>query len=445
MSTTRTEELKERSLQHLFHYHGVVGELNLIFEKGKGVMLTDVDGKELMDMCSVYACCSLGHGREEIIEAAYAQMKKLAFAIANAPMSNIPAIEYSEALADFTPKNITRFQFCTGGGEAVETAIKLAKAYWYFKDKASKYKVICIMDSFHGVFHLSGRLMGSSVGRNYYGPEASGIVRLPHYHCYRCPFGLKYPACDIRCARFLDTIIVEEGKDSIACMIAEPIHSWAGGPPVPEYWPIVREICDKNDVLLIADEIVNGFCRTGKNFGLDHWNVQPDLMVMGKGMTGAYFPFSGLGVTEEIYSIFPGKVLITGLTNTGIPVGCAIAKTALDIYLKEGIAEKVTKLGNHVGNRLEKEFLALPKVGNVSGLGLLQTIELVADKEAKGPSPLEAKTMSGIITRCREQGLFVRGGAGYGTAAIFLTPPLIISKEEMDKGLDVLYSILSEL
>lgn len=445
MDTTRTEELKKRSLKNLFHYHGVVGKVDLILEKGKGIILTDVDGKEYMDMCSTYACCSLGYGRQEIVEAAYEQMKKLSFTVANAPLSNIPAIEYSEALADFTPKNLTRFQFCTGGSEAVETAVKLAKAYWYFKGKASKYKVICIMNSFHGVFHFSGSLMGNAIGRNYYGPEASGIIRLPHYHCYRCPFGLEYPDCGIRCARFLETVIEQEGADSIACMLAEPSHSWAGGPPVPEYWPIVREICTKHNVLLIADEIVTGFCRTGKNFGMDHWNIQTDLMVMGKGMTGAYFPFSGVGVSEEVYSVFPGKVLITGLTNTGIPVGCVIAKVALDIYLKERIAESVTRIGAHIKERLEKEFLPLPNVGNITGDGLHLLIEIVADKETRRRFSPEANIIDVIMNECRENGLFARGQRVYGADLIFFMPPLIITKEEADKELDILYPIIAGL
>ncbi len=445
MDTTRTEELKKRSLKHLFHAHGTVGDVNLILEKGKGIILTDTDGKEYMDMCSFYACCSLGYGREEIVDAAYEQMKKLSFTVANAPYSNIPAIEYTEALAGFVPENITRFQFCTGGSESVETAVKIAKAYWYFKGKASKYKVICIMNSFHGVFHFTGSLMGNATGRKYYGPETPGIVRLPHYHCYRCPFGLEYPACGIRCAHFLETVIEQEGADSIACMVAEPIHSWAGGPPVPEYWPIVREICTKYDVLLMADEIVSGFCRTGKNFGIDHWNVQPDLMVIGKGMTGAYFPFAGFGVSEEVYSVFPGQILVTGLTNTGIPVGCTIAKTALDIYLREKIAENVTKVGNHVKERLEKEFLPLPHVGNVTGLGLLLNLEIVADKETRRRFP-EAMNITDVIReRCWGKGLFMRALGKYEVDVVIITPPLIITKEEVDKELDILYPIIAGL
>ena len=301
------------------------------------------------------------------------------------------------------------------------------------------------MDAFHGVFHFSGSLGGSAITRNYYGPEAPGIVRLPHYHCDHCPFGLKYPDCGIRCAHFLETAIEQEGADSIAFFIAEPIQSWAGGSPAPEYWPIVRDICTKHDVLLITDEIVNGFCRTGKNFGLDNWDVHPDLMVMGKGMTGAYFPFSGVGVSEEIYSVFPGQFLHIGLTNTGVAVGCTIAKAALEIYLKEKLAQNAAELGNHVKERLEKEFLPLPKVGNVTGFGLLQTIAIVADKETGHMFPPEANITEAIVARCLGKGLFVRGVSIYGIDQINIYPPLIITKEEVDKELDILYSIIRDV
>ena len=442
MATKRTEELKRRSVEHIFHTHGPVSQIDFILEKGKGIIVTDTDGKEYMDMCSFYGCCSLGYGNEEIINAAYEQMKKLSFTPTNVPYSNIPAIEYAEALANFTPKNINRFQFCSGGTEANETAVKTAKAYWYFKGKASKYKVICVMSSFHGVFQFTGGLMPSTWGSRPFGPEPSGIVRIPHYHCYRCPFGLKYPDCGIRCAHFLETVIEQEGEESIACMIAEPMHSWAGGPPVPEYWPIVREICTKHHILLITDEIVTGFCRAGKNFGIDNWNVQPDLMTMGKGMIGAYFPFSGVGISDEIYSVFPSQVIVTGLTNTGNVVGCAVAKAVLDIYVRERLAERTAELGKHVRERLEKEFLPLPNVGNVSGLGLLLSMEIVADKQTKRGFPVEMNITGVITRRCREKGLFVRSFGVYGVDLLFIMPPLIITKEEVDKALDVMYPIL---
>jgi adenosylmethionine-8-amino-7-oxononanoate aminotransferase len=447
MATTRTQELKRRSLEHIFHTHGPVGEIDLIFEKGKGIILTDTDGKEYMDMCSFYGCASLGYdGREEIINAASEQMKKLSFTPTNVPYSNIPAIEYAEALANFTPKNINRFHFCSGGSDVVELAIKIAKAYWYFRGKASKYKVICLMGSYHGVFYLSGSLTASIAARGPFGPEAPGVVRIPHYHCYRCPFRLKYPDCGIRCATFLEDVVEQEGEDSIAAFIAEPVHSWTGGPPVPEYWPIVREICTKHDILLIADEIVTGFWRTGKNFGMDNWNVQPDLMTMAKGMSAAYFPISGMGISEEVYSVFPGQALIIGQTHPGNVIGCAVAKAVLDIYVRERIGENATKVGNHVMERLEREFLPLPNVGNVAGLGLELSIEIVADKETKRRFPAEMNICDVIQRRCRGKGLFARALSGLSDVdMVIVIPPLIITKEEVDKELDIMYPILASL
>lgn len=446
MVTKRTQELKRRSEEYIYHTQGPVGEVDLIFEKGKGIIVTDTDGKEYMDMCSFYGCCNLGYGREELIDAAYEQMKKLSYMTTMVPYSNIPAIEYAESLASFSPKDINHFQFGNGGTEAVETAVKTAKAYWYFRGKASKYKVISVVNSYHGVGTLTGSHMGCAVGRNCFGPEASGVVRLPHYHCYRCPFGLEYPDCGVRCAYYLETVIEQEGEDSIACMLAEPMHSWAGGPPVSEYWPIVREICTKHHILLIADEIVNGFCRTGKNFGIDNWNVQPDLMAMGKGITGVHFPFAAVGLSDEVYSVLHGQVLMLGVTTTAHPVGCAVAKAALDIYINERIAEHVTKLGNHVRERLEKEFLPLPNVGNLAGVGLLLSMEIVADKETKCRFPAEMKICDVIRDRCREKGLLIRAFAVFGGVdLVFIYPPLIITKEEADKELDILYPIIAGL
>ncbi|MFC1938714.1 aspartate aminotransferase family protein [Chloroflexota bacterium] len=447
MTTSRTEELKKRSLKHIFHCHGRVPEISLILEKGKGIMVTDTDGKEYMDLCSFYGCSSLGYCNDEIIDTAYKAMKQMSFNSTNVPYSSIPAIEYSETLAKFVPKNITRFQFCSGGSESVETAIKTIKAYWYIKGKASKYKVLCTADAFHGSFYLTGTLMGNPIGRNYFGPEAPGVVRVPHYHCHRCPFHLKYPDCGVWCAHYLEKIIVdEEGADSIAAFIAEPMHSWAGGEPVPEYFPIVREILTKHDILFIDDETVTGFCRTGKNFGIDHWNVQPDLMIMGKGMIGGYFPFAGVGISEEVYSVFPGTTIITGLTNTGNAVGCAIAKAVLDIYIRDNMVEHVAKVGNHVKERLEKEFRPLPHVANVAGLGLNRSIELIADKETKRRFPENVQVIDHIIKQCRAKGLFVRSFSTFGNMEqVFFMPPLIITQEQVDSALDRLYSILSGL
>lgn len=207
----------------------------------------------------------------------------------------------------------------------------------------------------------------------------------------------------------------------------------------------MRGICTKHNVLLIIDEIVTGFCRAGKNFGIDHWNVQPGLMVMGKVMTGAYFPFSGAGVSEEVYSVFPGQILITGLTNSGILVGCVIAKAALDIYIGERIADHVTSVGTRAKERLEKEFLTLPNVGNIAGQGLNLSMEIVANKETKHRFVSEVNIIDKIVSKSWGNGIYVRGQRVYGADLIFFLPPLIMTEEEADKELDMLYPVIASL
>lgn len=447
MVTTRTQELGKRSVAHLFHTFGVPGtKPELIFETGKGIILTDTNGREYMDMCSFFHCCNLGYGRRDIIEAAYEQMKKLTFMVMTAGSSNIEAIEYAEALAEFTPKNINHFFFCTMGSAAVESAIKFARVYWYLQGKPTKLKVIGLTEAYHGATLFATGLMTDPEIRTAFGPDDPSIVHMPNYNCYRCPFGLNYPDCDIKCAHFLEGVIKAEGEGRIAAFIAEPVQGYGGGiTPPPEYWPIIREICTKRDILLIADEVMTGFCRTGKNFAVDNWNVEPDLMTMGKGITGVYFPEAAVGISDEIFNTLADEYIFHGFTTCGHPVGMAVAKKALEIYINEGIAAHVTKLGNHVRERLEKEFLPLPHVGYAGGLGLFQAIEIVADKETKRRFPPEVDVRSVIQAKCWEKGLLPRMYTNLREDRMSVAPPLIITEEEMDKELDIAYPILAGL
>ncbi|MCK5428487.1 MAG: aspartate aminotransferase family protein, partial [Anaerolineales bacterium] len=286
MVTKRTQELKEKSAAHVFHSFGmVVDKPEIIWEKGKGVTLWDTDGNEYLDICSFFQCCNLGYGRKELHNAALEQMNQLEYATTISPYGNIPTIEYATELAKVTPKNINRFFFNTGGTEANETAFKIAKFYWYMKGKPTKYKIICLKDAYHGSGFLTGSLSGWVNMRNYFGPEAAGVVRIPNYNCYRPSPGFEGPDGVIKAAKYLETAIDQEGEDSVAAFITEPEQGWAGGIPAPpEYFPIIREICTRRNVLWIDDEVMSGFCRTGKMFAVEHWNLEPDIMTMGKGI-----------------------------------------------------------------------------------------------------------------------------------------------------------------
>ena len=216
--------------------------------------------------------------------------------------------------------------------------------------------------------------------------------------------------------------------------------------PPPEYWPIVREICTRRNVLMIDDEVVTGFCRTGKNFAVDHWNVQPDLMCMAKGMAGVYFPLAAVGVNDKVYAPLVDNVLMVGFTTGGHPAACALGKAVIDIYIKDKMCEHVTEIGNHIQKRFDQEFLTLPNVGHAGGLGLLKVIEVVADKETKRRFPPEIDIMHNVVLKkCLENGIFLRI---YGTRRhdrMSVSPPLIVTKDEVDKALDRLYPILADL
>lgn len=447
--TTRTQELQKRSQAHGFNtYGGVVGiQPEKIWEKGRGIRLTDTDGKEYIDLSSFFLCANLGYCRKELVDVAYEQMQKLTYAISFANSNNIPAIEYAEALAKFTPENINHFYFCNSGSEANESAIKIAKAYWHAQGKASKYKILSLMEGFHGLAGFVTGFLPEGDLRPFFGPEAPGIIRVPNYNCYRCPLSLTYPGCDITCAKYLERVIGEEGENTIAAFIAEPEQGYGGGiAPPPEYFPMVRDICTRHNVLFISDEVITGFCRTGRNFGVDNWNVKPDMMAMAKGMAGVHFPVAGIGISDKVYAGLANTLIMTGHTTGGHPVAMAVGKAALDIYIKERMCEHVTKLGNHIKERFEKEFLPLPNIGYAGGLGLFHTIEVVADKETKRRFPLEMDIMHTVVLpKCMERGLFVRVFSTTRHDRIAISPPLMITQEEIDTALDILYPILAGL
>ena len=450
MRNKRTEEWAERARTHLLGSDGVVGgRAEVIFEKGKGITLTDVEGKEYTDISSFVQACNLGYDNTEIIDAMTEQMHKLHFGYSSGAYNynTIPGIELAEELSKVAYENINHFIFSTGGSESDEWAIRLAKSYWYVKGKATKYKVFCLTNGYHGQGSLTCGLMGSPAARLPYGPEVPGIVRVPTYYCYRCLLGREYPDCGLACAKHLETMIEEEGEDSIAAFIAEPVQGFGGAiAPPPEYFPMVSKICTDHHVLFIADEVITGFCRTSKMFALEHWNVEPDIIALAKGMTGAYAALGAVGFSDEIHSTLLGSGFALGSTGPSSLAAVAGAKAALNIYIRDSVAEHVAKVGKYAKERLINEFLPLPHVGDIGGLGLLLSIEIVADKDTKQRFPLERDIMKSVVMRqCYEKGLFPRFYKSVHHDRLSFSPPLIITEAEVEKALDILYSIIAEI
>jgi putrescine aminotransferase len=444
MVSQETAELIKWDQEHIMHPAWKIGQelMGVVFEKGHGVFIQDIDGKEYLDAGSQLVSNNLGHGRMEIIDAAIEQARKLQFATVFAGWTHKTIIKCAQKLAEVTPPGLDHFMFVSGGSESVELSVQLARVYWQIRGKKN-CKIISLYNAYHGASIGSATLTGLSpeFWENI-GPMAQDIIHIPNYYCYRCPFGLEYPTCSIQCAHFLEQTIKSEGAESVAAFLAEPIQGSGGciSPP-PEYWPMVRKICTENNVLLIGDEVMSGFARSGKLFALQHWNVVPDIMAMAKGITGCYFPFGAVAVNDKVWEGLQGY-RAHGFTWSGNPIGAAAAIAAIDIYVKEKVADNVAKVGQHLEERFEVEFAPLPCVGTLKGMGLLRSIEIVKDKATKALFHPSLNMLEKIKAKALDNGLFLRVGANRN---IWISPPCIITIEEMDKLLDTLYSILANI
>ncbi len=449
MNSKKTEELLRWDREHIVHSRWPIGgNVGIVAEKSYGIYFQDTEGKEYIDGASQLLCVNLGYGQREIIDAVYKEMEKLQYSMLFHGFSNIASIECGQKLSELVPPGLAHFNFTTGGSESIDVAFRLARLYWYVKGR-SKNKIVSLYDSYHGT--TGGGLTATGSGRGFYergaAPLMPGFIHIPSFYCYRCMFGLEYPSCNIQCARFLAEVIEKEGSDNIAAFIAEP-ELGVGGmiAPPPEYWPIIREICTKYEVLLIADEIMTGFGRTGKMFALEHWGVKPDIMAIAKGITGAYMPFGVVAFSSDMWEVLKGRNFVS-YTYAGHPICAAAAVKAMEIYIRDKVVENTVKAGQYALERLRRDFEPLPCVGGVNGLGLMLGIEIVADKATKKPFDPKLDIMQKLQDRALEKGLFLRMADIKGTPSdrIVFAPPLIITTQEVDKALDILYPIVADL
>ena len=446
----KEEELLKWDADHLMHWVMPIGQnAGLIIDRAEGISFYDTKGKEYIDGASQLVCVTLGYKyNDEIAAAASEQLKKLPYMTSFWGFTHPAYIECGQRLAKLTPEGLDHFCFTNGGSESTEISFQFARAYWKNKGK-NKYKIISLYNSYHGVYY--GSVTATGLGRGLFSspftPLAPGFTKAPSYYCYQCMLGLSYPECGIECAKQLEKIIQLEGPDNIAAFIVEPVHGTAGHiPPPPEYWPMVRDICNKYDVLLIADEVMSGFGRTGKAFAVEHWGVKPDMMTLAKGITSSYIPFGAVAMSDKVYDGLKGSVL-AGATFSGHPVAAAVSCKVMKIYLRDKIFENAANIGKYAMERLQSQFTALPCVGEVSGLGLMIGIEIVKDKAAKKGFDPASGVMHQIQDKALENGLFVRVSDESWSSAnrISFCPPLTVTKEEVDRILDILYPIVAGL
>ena len=404
----------------------------MVVDTAEGVHFTDLDGKRVLDFSSQLMCSNLGHSAEEVKQAMAEQAKKLCYAAPG--VATVPAAELGKKLAEITPGDLSKSFLTIGGAEANEAAIKIARLYTRKSKLVSRYR------SYHGA--SSGAIALTGDPRTQYAVGMPGVVRAPDCYCYRCPFDKEYPGCGVTCAEYIDEIIRMEGPNTVAGVVMEPIVG-SNGILVPpdEYMPRVREICDEHEVLLIDDEVMAGFGRTGKMFCIEHWGVEPDIMTMAKGITGAYIPMGATVTTRKIADYFdrPENLFVHGQTYAMHPLVCATALAAIEQYSKYNLVENAAKMGEVLGKRLMELKEDHKSVGDVRGKGLFWGVELVKDRETKEPfvtreQKFEPNMLKRISGACMELGVYVVNIINI----LLVAPPLVVGEEDIDKGMAAL-------
>ncbi|MCP4179130.1 MAG: aminotransferase class III-fold pyridoxal phosphate-dependent enzyme [bacterium] len=404
----------------------------------KGIYLYDETGKEYIDGCSGSSVANIGHGNEEIAEATAKQIKRIAFS--HLSRFTTDAIENCcDEIAALTPGNVNHSYLVSGGSEATETAIKLARQYFVERDKnTSKWKIISRWKSFHGNTIGSLSMTGITGRRKIYDPILINFPKINQAYCYRCPYNSCPDKCSLECAYELEIQITQTGPENISAFIAEPVIGSAvpGANPPKEYFKIIREICTKYDVLLIIDEVMAGFGRTGKNFGIDHYDVVPDIITTAKGMSCGYTPIGAAIANDEIFNTImvngTGN-FVHGHTYGGNPLSAAIADCVLKITKREKYFENSAKQGITLMEQLQ-ELYEYPIVGDIRGKGLMIGIEFVKNQKNKKPFDTSCKVKDKITKHCLDEGLVVYPGGGSVDGVrgdhILLSPPINITFEE---------------
>jgi len=421
----------------------------LTIASAEDVHITDSSGRRLLDATSgQLSVVTLGYSATEIKKAIAAQLDVLPYHTAFRGYTNQPAEELSRILIEdwFAPEGMARVFFSSGGGDAVETAMRLSRQYWKIQGARDRYKFIALRNGYHGT-HFGGASLNSKAAvRRNYEPLLAGVYHIPTPWTYRNPFDEEDP---IRlgelCARMLEEEIIFQGADTIAAFVAEPVTS-AGGLVVPpsNFWPLVREICTKHGVLLIADEVITAFGRTGYECGSRAWNVKPDLMTVAKAITSGYFPLGATLINRRVAEAFESSrdsvgTIGHGYTYSGHPVGCAAALAASRIARRQRVWENARERGTELLIGLERLHQKHSIIGDVRGKGLMVRIDLVHDRKTK--TPLDPATTARIYEVITAEGVMVRASE----SSIGLSPALIVERSHIEQIVDAIDQGLSRV
>ena len=417
-------------------FHRVRKDRWLHVTRGEGCWLYGDDGRAWLDACAGVHVVSIGHGVPEIAEAMEAQARKVAFTYSR--FLTEPQVELADRIAALTPGDLNRVFFVSGGSEATESAMKIARKYHLETGNPGKHKIVSRWQSWHGNTVGALSMSGRSPWRRDYEPYLLDFPHIRPCYPYRCPYCRD--ECALTCAEDLERVILQEGAETIAAFIAEPIlgTSCAGLTPPPDYFRTLREICDRHDVLLIADEVVTGFGRTGLDFGFEHFDVVPDILATGKGLSSGYTPIAATVVSDGIYDAIYERQdhYVHGHTYGGNPLSCAVALAVQDYVAAHDLVDRCRRMGDLMLERLEP-LLDNPIVGAVRGKGLLTGVEFVADKQTREPFPAERGVTAAVVDRVFDKGVLIMPGApglvdGVRGDHIAISPPFTVDEDEVE-------------
>ena len=439
LRSDETSRLYELDRTHWLHPQGDLdapaGTLpQLIFRSGQGATLTDVDGREYVDGMASLWNVNVGYGRTVLADVAAEQMKTLAFSSAYGGFGTAPAILLAAKLAELAPGELEVTYFASGGAEANDTAYKIARLYWKLRGEPGRVNIVSRIRDYHGLTYGATSATGLANFWKGFEPLAPGFLHAPAPDPYRYTgegsAGEGY-------VHALEQVVLEAGPETVAAVVVEPVQG-AGGVIVPpsDYFPLLRKLCDKHGLLLIADEVITGFGRTGRWFAMEHWNVKADMMIFAKGVTSGYLPLSGVMLTAAVHDTLKSVKgpFAHGFTYSGHPTACAVGLRNLQILEEERLVEHVAEKGAYLQRRLQ-ELRAHEIVGDVRGLGLLAGIEFVRDRESKQLFDASLGIARRVWLAALKHGVIFRP---LGGDVIATSPPFVISEKQIDRLVEVL-------
>lgn len=442
------QAIKDHTWLHFTQMKNIIDNpAPIVLARGEGSTVWDTAGKEYIDGLAGLMCVNVGYGRQEIIDAITAQLGKISY-VSPFVFPNEPAVELAAKLAAISPVGTdARVFFVTGGGEAVESALKIAKQYQRARGFQGRYKTISRRFAYHGTTMGALSVGGLTGIRKVFEPLVPGNRHVPIPHRYHCDYCWQASGCSGQCTTEVANLIEFESPETIAATIMEPVQN-SGGCIVPPltYYPEIRRLTRENGIVMIMDEVICGFGRTGKMFGTENWGVQPDMMTLAKGLTSAYYPLGAVVVSKDIADVFIGpehKKLLHGFTFGGHPVAAAAALANIAIIERENLVERAAQQGEYLRAQLHRALDHHPSIGDIRGAGLFVGIEFVKDKAAR--VPMEGGPMMGWLSdQLLNRGLICRCDDRLDPV-IQLSPPLIVTRDEIDRMVGIIEEVVGAL